>query len=72
MHKVMCVSNLSIDMFFCIDIDECEIGVHDCTQICNNTVGRFLCSCNDGYQIDSDNRTCECIYFINCPLILIH
>ena len=63
-------------MFFCIDIDECELGAHDCTHICNNTDGRFFCTCYDGYQIDRDNRTCEgindyCTTLINCLFILI-
>ena len=59
-------------MFFCIDIDECEVGADNCTQICNNTYGGFFCTCYGGYQIDSKNRTCEGINIVqkhfNCPL----
>ena len=49
-----------------IDIDECEVGTSNCTQICNNNDGGYSCTCYDGYQInDSDNRTCKGITIIN-------
>ena len=47
-----------------IDIDECGVGTNNCTEICNNTDGGFFCSCKDGYQIASDNRTCEGTYTV--------
>ena len=37
----------------CIDLDECEMGVHDCgqTQTCVNWPGSYWCKCNrDGFQ----------------------
>ena len=39
-----------------IDINECELGY--CTQLCNNSEGSFTCSCQDGYALEDDNRTC--------------
>ena len=39
-----------------IDINECELGY--CNHFCNNTEGSFICSCQDGYALDVDNRTC--------------
>ena len=48
-----------------VDIDECEESTSNCTQICNNEDGGYSCTCNDGYQIDSDNRTCKGITVIN-------
>jgi len=43
-------------VFVSIDINECELGY--CNQLCNNTAGSFICSCQDGYALGSDNRTC--------------
>nr|XP_033809503.1 EGF-containing fibulin-like extracellular matrix protein 2 isoform X1 [Geotrypetes seraphini]XP_033809504.1 EGF-containing fibulin-like extracellular matrix protein 2 isoform X1 [Geotrypetes seraphini]XP_033809505.1 EGF-containing fibulin-like extracellular matrix protein 2 isoform X1 [Geotrypetes seraphini] len=36
----------------CVDIDECEYGIHDCqpSQQCMNTPGAFHCTCPDGYR----------------------
>ncbi|XP_062867718.1 EGF-containing fibulin-like extracellular matrix protein 2 [Trichomycterus rosablanca] len=36
----------------CVDVDECELGLHNCqpSQECINTVGTFTCQCPDGYS----------------------
>ena len=41
------------------DIDECMEEIHDCEQICNNVNGSYTCSCNPGYIIDVDLRSCN-------------
>lgn len=35
-----------------IDINECELNLHDCqpSQQCINTVGTYTCQCPDGYN----------------------
>ena len=33
------------------DIDECEGGSHDCSQICVNTPGSYYCNCQRGFQL---------------------
>ena len=38
------------------DINECVLGTSDCTQLCNNTVGSYVCSCNTGYTLDPNNN----------------
>ncbi|GAA6105647.1 EGF-containing fibulin-like extracellular matrix protein 2 [Tachysurus ichikawai] len=54
----------------CIDIDECELDLHDCqpSQHCINTLGTYTCQCTDGYRkigqecVDIDecmNRYCQ-------------
>ena len=37
--------------FHCHDIDECELGTHDCLQhsVCKNTKGSYHCQCAKGY-----------------------
>ena len=40
------------------DIDECAIGSSGCSQLCNNTIGSYVCLCNPGYQLSSDNESC--------------
>ncbi|CAL1547139.1 unnamed protein product [Lymnaea stagnalis] len=44
--------------FNAVDIDECELGTSGCQQRCTNEVGTFVCSCNDGYEIDKDKLKC--------------
>ncbi|XP_053386538.1 low-density lipoprotein receptor-related protein 1-like isoform X2 [Mercenaria mercenaria] len=39
-------------------IDECKER-RPCSQICNKKIIGFECSCNPGYQLRADKRTCE-------------
>ena len=41
------------------DINECATSNGGCSQICTNSVGSFQCSCNSGYRLASDGRTCQ-------------
>ncbi|XP_041108588.1 thrombomodulin-like [Polyodon spathula] len=45
------------NMYFCIDINECEMETH-CEQLCINSFGSYTCYCHDGYSIDSDGYSC--------------
>ena len=48
-----------IIMCFCFtDIDECQLNNGGCMQNCMNTNGSFMCSCNDGYILDTDAKSC--------------
>ena len=46
---------------FSLDIDECDNSEHPvCSQMCNNTVGSYNCSCSSGFRLDdTDLRTCD-------------
>ena len=44
---------------FNIDVDECLEGTHECVQNCHNTIGSYACSCNIGFVIDVDERSCD-------------
>lgn len=41
------------------DVDECENENGECAQLCNNTVGSFLCACSDGYLLNMDGFNCN-------------
>ena len=43
-----------------IDIDECANNtVNICEQKCINTQGSFMCACNSGFELNSDETTCR-------------
>ncbi len=50
------------------DIDECTNGTDDCHNYatCNNTMGSFECTCNEGYA--GDGETCVGEYENYCQL----
>ena len=41
------------------DIDECLSNNGGCNHNCHDSDGSYTCSCNDGYQLNSDGHTCE-------------
>ena len=41
------------------DVNECVEGLHSCEQVCVNTPGAYSCSCNNGFTLDTDRRTCN-------------
>lgn len=43
---------------FELDQNECLNGNNNCTHVCINTNGSYICSCNSGYVLGSDNNTC--------------
>ena len=40
------------------DINECN-GNHQCHHECINVDGSYACSCDSGYELESDNRSCK-------------
>ena len=46
-------------VFFSSDIDECSDGTHNCSVICTNTEGNFICGCDIGYLLDTEEITCN-------------
>lgn len=41
------------------DINECDTDNGQCDQLCNNYPGGYNCSCNPGYTLDIDGRSCN-------------
>ncbi|KAM3955951.1 putative vitellogenin receptor yl [Aphomia sociella] len=42
----------------CEDIDECTMAMPQCSHMCHNKVGRFQCTCDDGYVDDRFQYLC--------------
>ena len=41
---------LILEKNFYIDINECGTGNGGCEQLCNNSLGGYLCTCRKGYE----------------------
>ena len=39
------------------DIDECRYGY--CQQLCANVPGSYSCTCNPGFTLNEDGRSCQ-------------
>ena len=52
------VEHVNVNLSFYADLNECNTGNGGCNQICTNSIGSFLCSCNSGYNLAADGRTC--------------
>ena len=41
-------------LFLFSDIDECALNTFSCNELayCENTIGNYTCSCNEGYSGD--------------------
>ena len=46
------------DLYLAHIINECAEGIDTCAQICTDTVTSYTCSCNSGYSLGSDQRSC--------------
>ena len=42
-----------------IDNNECEVNNGGCNQNCNNTLGSYMCSCEEGYSLNFDRFNCS-------------
>lgn len=55
---IMVSQNFFIFFSFLVpDIDECRYGY--CQQLCANVPGSYSCSCNPGFILNPDSRTCQ-------------
>jgi fibulin 1/2 len=54
------VINERLHQYECLDINECNVSLQfsPCEHKCENTLGSFICTCNEGYEISTDGRHC--------------
>ena len=58
-HCCVNIVDATLVMFvFATDIDECAHGTDNCSQMCNNTIGSYICSCQLDYYLSADSVTC--------------
>lgn len=41
------------------DIDECQMRVAVCDQLCQDTEGSYICSCHSGFTLSSNGMSCN-------------
>ena len=46
------------------DVNECQTNNGGCEQVCTNTVGSYVCSCNPGFRLSSNGHNCNGKYQI--------
>ena len=51
--------DLMAGIVYISDIDECTLGTPDCSHICTNSLGSYQCSCNTGYRLGTDAKSCS-------------
>ena len=43
----------------CTDFDECTENPGVCSQFCTDLKTGYVCTCDDGFTLEMDNRTCK-------------
>ena len=57
--SIMCVEDSTqFSEIHSPDTDECTTVPNICSQECNNTIGSYNCSCEEGYVLESDGYNC--------------
>ena len=57
-NNTQCFQLYDANITVIVDINECTEGLDDCEQRCSNTPGTFTCSCDSGFTLDVDGRSC--------------
>lgn len=67
-----CKGQQYLTVSFCcsLDIDECTIENGSCETFCTNSEGSYECSCNAGYALMPDLRSCTGSFYHNLSFIL--
>ena len=67
-----CIIFIVILSFFMTDINECVLGVDQCTTnaTCSNTEGSYECSCNTGFT--GDGTTCSMLLLLSSTYVYLN
>ena len=52
------IASMSPSHHFSTDVNECMLEP-PCQQLCNNTEGSFVCTCENGFRLNEDGVTCN-------------
>lgn len=57
---MLCSYIFNIIVLICVtDVNECSEELSGCDQQCLNTDGSYICSCDTGYTLLPDSKTCQ-------------
>ena len=59
------IASCKCHYYFSLDINECELHNGGCKHECQNTLGSYMCRCNDGYFEDIFDPT-KCMDIDEC------
>lgn len=59
MYELYHTQSIDIHLVCMTDVDECAESLSDCDDICINMIGSYVCDCNPGSHLGSDQRSCE-------------
>ncbi|KAL3851660.1 hypothetical protein ACJMK2_015389, partial [Sinanodonta woodiana] len=55
-----CKAGYTGDGYTCVDLNECALpNKGGCSQSCHNSIGNFSCSCQTGFILNPDGKTCD-------------
>ena len=58
-HPLHSIQHWSQNVYYHIDINECNAANGGCERNCNDTIGSFICSCDTGYQLNENGLNCN-------------
>ena len=48
-----------MSVYFSADVNECADDNGGCEQMCHNILGSYECTCEMGYELNEDGRSCD-------------
>lgn len=58
-------------LLFWSDVNECTANTDGCADTCVNTIGGFVCSCQPGFTLGADQKSCVGRFFDPLDAMLI-
>ena len=51
--------NIVLILFYVSDVNECSTNNGGCAHNCVNNAGSYSCTCNTGYTLSGNGKTCN-------------